>query len=144
MTHSRRSKSYSKREVIFDRNTKFTMTKEEFLSNLSNKGNFIRMLGDTLGEKGCTVVYSKDDADLDIATISIRESLSRNVTLIGEDSDLLILLLYYCWEQISPFRLWYTSDKNREAKENTVYDVYRYRDILGTEITLVHSCIQWL
>ena len=63
MTHSRRSKSNSKREVIFDRNTKFTMTKEEFLSNLSNKGNFIRILGDTLGEKGCTVVYSKDNAD---------------------------------------------------------------------------------
>ena len=50
--HSRRSNSKSKREVIFDRNTKFTMTKEEFLSNLSNKGNFIRMLGDTLEEKG--------------------------------------------------------------------------------------------
>ena len=85
-------------------------------------------------------MYSKDDADLDIATISIRESLSRNVTLIGEDSDLLILLLYYCSEQISPFKLWYKSDKNKEAKDNTVYDIYRYRDILGVQKYVDHSC----
>ena len=33
------------------------MTKDEFLSNLKNKELFIRLLGETLKEIGCNVMY---------------------------------------------------------------------------------------
>ena len=67
------------------------------LSNLSNKDRFVHLIGEKLEQVGCKEHFATEDADLEIARISINESVTKNVTLIGEDADrLLLLLLLQC------------------------------------------------
>jgi hypothetical protein len=53
------------------------------------------MISDELKERGCTVVNSIGDADVDIVRAAVESSLLLTTTLIGEDTDLLVLLLHY-------------------------------------------------
>ena len=53
------------------------------------------MISDELKELNCTVVNSLGDADVDIVRAAVGSSLLHTTTLIGEDTDLLVLLLYY-------------------------------------------------
>ena len=66
MTHLRRNQKCSQRPIIFAENTKFTLSKEDFLSNLTNKEQFIHLIGDKLKKDGCTVNFAEEDADVEI------------------------------------------------------------------------------
>ena len=62
---------------------KFCVAKENFLSNSVNKAKMIELIDTTLENCNISVIYSEEDADIDIA---VKESLSKNVTVIGEDT----------------------------------------------------------
>ena len=66
-----------------------------FLSNTRNNQYFIGLLADGLKSNGHTVRQSVGDADVDIVS-SILDIVceGKNVTLVGADKKLLILLLY--------------------------------------------------
>ena len=66
-----------------------------FLANKGNKQRFIDMLGQKLEEEGCEVHYSEGDADFDIVKTAVEVSANVNTVVVGEDTDLLILLLYH-------------------------------------------------
>ena len=51
--------------------------------------------------------------------------------MIGEDTDLLLLLLFYSAKNDSSFKLRFRSDRENKKQAKTVYDIHRYRDILG-------------
>ena len=53
------------------------------------------------------------------------------MTVIGEDIDLLILLLYFC-KKPSDYKLFFRSDRGK--KESTIHDIYDYRAKLGDNI----------
>ena len=93
----------------------------------------IQLIGDTLQKSGCLVFYENGDADLKIAKTAVEESLTKNVTLIGEDTDLLVLLLYYCVEK-SDFNLYFRTDKENKKKDNIIRDIYHYRTVLATQL----------
>ena len=93
----------------------------------------IHLIGDTLQKCGCQVFYENGDADIKIAKTAVEESLTKNVTLIGEDTDLLVLLLYYCAEK-SDFNLYFRSDKENKKKDNIIHDIYHYITVLGTQL----------
>ena len=88
MTLMRRSEKCSQRLIVFTENTKFTVSKEDFLSNLSNKDQLLHLMGEKLKQEGCEVIFAEEDADVQIAKSSVDASLTKNVTLIGEDTDL--------------------------------------------------------
>ncbi|KAG1664200.1 Cubilin [Nymphon striatum] len=95
-THQRRQqKNHPK--VSFTPTTVFTGKKEEFLSQAqgSNKQGLINMISDRLREKGCKVMNAEGDADYNIVQAAIAFSEYKTTTLIGEDTDLLILLLHH-------------------------------------------------
>ena len=46
-------------------------------------------------QKGCDVIQAEGDADVDIAKAAINMSALRPTSLIGEDTDLLVLLLFH-------------------------------------------------
>ena len=46
------------------------------------------------------------DADVDIAKTAVAAAETKPTTLIGEDTNLLILLLYYCKEEGKSLHLW--------------------------------------
>ena len=66
------------------------------MSRDSNKQGLIDLIsGELRISRGCLVISSPGDADVDIAKAAVGASLTHhhNTTLIGEDTDLLILLL---------------------------------------------------
>ena len=68
---------------------------EDFLSNKENKPTLIHLIANQLKKRKCDVIHAEGDADLDIVKTTISASSEKTTTLIGEDTDLLVLLLYY-------------------------------------------------
>ena len=133
MIHSRRTTKFVSRTINFSTGTKFVGLKERFLANTSNKERMVQVIGDTLQKSGCQVFYENGDADVKIAKTAVEESLTKNVTLIGEDTDLLVLLLYHCVEE-SDFILYFRSDKENKKEDNIIHDIYHYRTVLATQL----------
>lgn len=73
---------------------KICWKKDEFLSRDINKQRLINLIG-KIGQKGCAVFNAERDADVDIVRSAVD---AYSTTLIGEDTDLLVLLLYYAQE----------------------------------------------
>ena len=92
VTHSRRHSTLKSPTINFTEDM-FTSTQEMFLANSLNKQKFIILIGNKLEKKGCTVIHSRDHADLIIAMYAISYSAHKNVTVIAEDTNILILLL---------------------------------------------------
>ena len=112
----------------------FISTREKFLANSLNKQKFIRLVGNKLEKKGCTVIHSRDGADLNIAMYATSYSAHKNVTVIAEDTDILILLLSLATDD-SEFNLDMKSDRLQKTKEEQYFhDIKFYRKILGEDI----------
>ena len=96
VAHGRRSKCLKGNHTIFDRNT-------PFLSNSVNKQNRINLFPEYLEAIGCQVLHAHNDADhliVDTAVVAAAESGS-SIVIIGEDTDLLVLLSYPMIQQVS-------------------------------------------
>ena len=61
---------------------------------MKNKQSLINLQSDTL-ECGHKVIRSSGDANIKIVSEVISEASKNNVTLIGADTDLIIMLLYF-------------------------------------------------
>ncbi|KAG1714479.1 hypothetical protein GQR58_001251 [Nymphon striatum] len=128
-THQRRQqKNHPK--VSFTPTTVFTGKKEEFLSQGSNKQGLINMISDRLREKGCKVMNAEGDADYDIVQAAIALSEYKTTALIGEDTDLLILLLHHMDSHKKT--LYFRSDK--KSKEQRVYNINTLKECLGQQL----------
>jgi 5'-3' exonuclease len=100
------------------------------------------LIGRKLSVLNCKVIYADEDADVDIAKVGVSESLKKNTTVIGEDTDLLVLLLYYSTTD-TRYNLYFRSDITRRRRENLTHDIIKYRKTLGHEfcsnLLFVHS-----
>ena len=92
-THQHRTSQVTNK-VNISYATKF-VGKDDFLSNDINKQSLIHMIAERLQQKGCHVIYAEADADVDIVTGDVTMSSYKSTTLIGEATDLLVLLLYH-------------------------------------------------
>ena len=95
MVHLRHAEKHSPREASSTDDTISSLSKEDSLCQSVNKSNFVSLVGMKLEEIGCQVKYATGDADRDIAVTAVNESLHQHVTVIGEDTDLLVLMLFY-------------------------------------------------
>ena len=117
---------HSKRQPISSLEIDFTLqsillsTKQVFLSNVNNKENFIDKLSEILVGYGHTVTRSNSDADVDIVNKAMTVVMSYNCVLVGDDTDLLVLLLHH-FSQIAP---------------TTSNNVYMYRPASDTVINI--------
>ena len=93
-THQRRGKNVHP-VISFTEETVFAGKKDEFLSRDRNKQNMIDLISEKLRGKGCEVINAPVNADVQIVKAAVLSSLTRSTTLIGEDTDMLILLLHY-------------------------------------------------
>ena len=118
--------------VSFTAATEFSGKKEEFLPRDTNKQRLIRMISDQLRERDCTVVNVHGDADVDIVTTAVETSPQHTTTLIGEDTDLLVLLL--CYAQGEVMKLYFRSDKPKADGTIEVYHINRIQEVLGHEM----------
>ena len=118
--------------VSFTAETEFSGKKEEFLSRDTNKQRLILMISDQLTERDCSVVNAHGDADVDIVKTAVETSLQHFTTLIGEDTDLHALLLYYT--QGEDINLYFRSDKPKADGTIEVYHINRIQEVLGHEM----------
>ena len=127
-THERRISTAVNNAVNITDATKFVGKKEDFLSNESNKKTLINMITLHLRQRNCTVIQAKGDADVDIVKAVVTMAANKSTTLIGEDTDLLILLLYH--GKIDSQELFFRSDKGISH----VYNIKTLKAVLGNDI----------
>ena len=90
------------------------------MSNSYNKQALINMLCEKLNEHDIRFKNAVDDADLLIAQTAVDCALSSEVIVIGEDTDLLVLLIHHVNQQCK--RVIFKSDKmaiNKKMEHST-------------------------
>ena len=107
----------------------FASKRDNFLGNTSNKDQIIKLIMQKLRKHGCFVNQAEHDANFSIVLAAVDRSRQCSRTLIGEDTDLLLLLLYYadCKAKTLIFR----PDKKNCRN---VYDIHVIKTELGPEV----------
>jgi len=80
--------------INFTGNMVMNSSKQQILSHPSNKQRFINILSSRLIAKGCTTHHAGGNADLITAMKVIDCSRQFDTILVGDDTYLLIILLY--------------------------------------------------
>ena len=96
-----------------------TLKKDLFLKNKENKQAFIKMLGRKLQSSGFPVFHADDDADVLIVKKAIEVSQTINTTVIGDDTDLLVLLLYHT-RNIKSFDIFFHPEPKQFARKKPI------------------------
>jgi len=117
--------------VSFTAETEFSGKNKDFLSCDENKADTIAFISTALTERGCHVIQSPGDADVDIVKITVERSRLCTTTLVGEDTDLLILLLHYSIRDNEA--IYFRSDANKQSKEHKVYNIKLLKEALGDD-----------
>ena len=95
ITHQRRTGGKTATSVTFSDDMKLTMKKDHVLSNSNNKQSFVNMPSRYLQKVGGHTGHSQADADLLIVQTAVESARRANTILVGDDTDLLVLLCYY-------------------------------------------------
>ena len=104
-----------------------------------NKQSLIHMIAERLQQKGCHVIYAEADADVDIVTAAVTMSSYKSTTLIGEDTYLLVLLLYHGAKDYKD--LYFRPDKGTPH----VYNIRILKQLFGDDVCfVVCPCVIWL
>ena len=72
-----------------------TMKKDQLLANQKNKQQFIFMLSTELEKSNCKTDHAPGDADLLIVQKAVQSATISKTMLVGEDTDLIVLLCYH-------------------------------------------------
>ena len=140
--HVRRTHGVTGSKVYFSKATPFVSKKDRFLGNPDNKQNFIFMLGEVLEENGYSVKHAKGDADVLIVLTALELAETKDVVVIGEDTDLLVLLLHRA--NRSHKNIYFKSAaKQRSSKGLRLWNIHETRHILGenqcTVLPVIHA-----
>ena len=83
-------------DFVISENMPAHQSQHTFLSNDKNKMQFIDMLSKYLTDDGNIIIQCRDDADTSIVSNAIDfASFGHKVTVVADDTDILILLLYF-------------------------------------------------
>ena len=139
MAHLKRSRGKQCPVVEFTGTTKLTRKKEEFLQNCTNKQRIILAIGEKLSSAGCSVQHASADADVLIATTAIHSARTQLTCLIGNDTDLLILLLYHV---TATHKGLYFRSETKASNEHKLWNICsikeKLRDMCGA-ILFLHA-----
>ena len=102
---------------------KLSVSKVKFLSNNGNKSRFLLMLGNYLID-GITVLHAEKDADFLICREAVEWSNQVDVPVIGDETDLLVILLHMTKHFAFDHRLFLTT-------KSYIYDIEKIRSVLG-------------
>ena len=136
--HQRRTRTKVTNKVDISDAIKFVGKKDDFLSNGMNKHALIKLISGRLREKGCHTIQAEGDADLDIVKAAFAMSEHISVTLIGEDTDLLVLLLYHAPANDCK-HLYFRSDKGTPNVYNITVLKRLLRDNVCSDLLFIHA-----
>ena len=132
-THLRRSKGRKSSLFKVSLKNKLTVQKEIFLLNQHNKQGFLNILGQELTKANITVKHVIGDADLLIVQTALDIAKENTVTVIGEDTDFLILLLYHKSTKSMPVYLTGEEKSNMKPKPK-IWDIQYAKEKLGDDL----------
>ena len=94
VVHRKRSVSYVGATVQVSGSIMLKGKREDFISNNKNKHRFITLLQDHLERQGCHTEQATTNSDMLIVqtAIAVSENVSKPMVLVGEGTDLLVLL----------------------------------------------------
>ena len=98
-----------------------TMQKELFLANRQNKQRFISMLSEELQKANCETHHASGDADLLIVQKAVQCATTNNTVLIGDDTDLLVLLCYHA--SLDSHDLFFCSETKKSIKKTCIWNI---------------------
>ena len=142
MKHKRRSKGKHGMTMTFEKNMNLAVSKEVFLSN---KERFIFMLGEELSQIGCTVFHDTGDADCLIVKKTMESAAENNVVLVGDDTDLLVLLLHQQYED--KHDVYFAPEPKKKELESADLGSERCQGktrFSYMQAYLIYSCYAWL
>ena len=132
MTHQRQNKGQTGVTVSFAEEMQLTMKKTHFLANTSNKQLFISMLSDQLEERGCKVHHASGDADLLIVQKAVESATVVDTVLVGDDTNLLVLLYYHA--HLDSHSIFFRPEPKKNTKNTRVWNIKAVKEQLGPEV----------
>ena len=114
MTHQRRSKGKASTTVTVAANMATTIKKDQFLANQKNKQQFIFLLSAELEKNSCNTYHATGDADLLIVQKAVQSATTSKTVLVGEDTDLIVLLCYHA--NFDSHDIFFCSEKKKQKK----------------------------
>ena len=134
-THQRRAKQTKiASSVHFDSNMVMNNKKDEFLDNSANKQRFLVILGEKLAESGCHISHAESDADNLIVLTTIEHARTVATVLVGDDTDLLILLCHHMPDQGTYNIYMKPESRTTTKKAPRCWDIKLLRRTLGLNI----------
>ena len=132
MTHQRRSKGKAGATVTVASNMTTTMKKDQFLANRKNKQQFIFMLSRELEKKNCKTYHASGDADLLIVQKAVHSATTSNTVLVGDDTDLIVLLCYHA--KLESHDLFFRPEPKKNTKKLRIWNIKATKEKLGQDI----------
>ena len=74
-----------------------------------------------VSSSGCTITHAEADANVQIVKIAIIEAEESDVVVIGEDTDLLVLLCAHA--KVEANIIYFTSDTKASHKFKKIWDI---------------------
>ena len=90
------------------------------------------ILSSYLEEAGCTTTHARSDADVLIIQTAIQSSSTANTVVVGEDTDLLILLLHHA--NMDSKELYFRPEPKQNAKKVRLWNIKASKEKLGSRI----------
>ena len=132
MTQQRRASGKVAATVTFTESMSITMKKDNFLSNPKNKQSFLLMLSEALQNVGCVTHHANGDADLLIVQTAVESARTKTTILVGDDTDLLVLLCYHASEDGCD--LYFRPEPKGNARGARAWHMKRVKEQLGKEV----------
>lgn len=131
--HLRRTAGQTGKSVNFVGDMKLNLKKNTFLANTSNKQRFINMLSERLQANEIKTIHATGDADVLIVLTAAESALTKPTVVIGEDTDLLVLLCHYA--VTGSCKIFLTSEAKHNVKTPVkVWDIHLTKEKLGNDI----------
>ncbi|KAL9978959.1 hypothetical protein ACROYT_G016544 [Oculina patagonica] len=116
-THQRRTTACAP-AVLFTSDMLVVLKKNEFLSNEENKQRLINLLADKLRFAGCST--------------AVQAARSHNTVLFGDDTDLLVLLLYH--GEMDSNDLYFIPEPKQRSKTRRIWNIRKTKYALGLDV----------
>lgn len=90
------------------------------------------MLATRLTENSYTVVHASDDADVKIVQTAVEYAKSKKVTVIGEDSDLLVLLCFHV--DLKLYTIYFPTEPKQTTKRMRIWNIQKTKQDMGKQM----------
>ena len=128
--------------LVFEEGT-VHCSREEFLSNTKNKEQLIELLASHFVTQGHQVLNCEEGADTQIVTEALDVACRKeNVTVVGEDIDILVLLLNFWNTEMGET---FVKSEPRKKQEKRLINVRRVAENLNYNVIknlTIHTCME--